>query len=188
MKIAVLGSHPITKMLAPFGDPEWAIFACSPHNFHTPDWPKMFIGGIPPKGFPDGRLPRVDAWFEVHTPAVHETRSPEYLDYVRELSGRIPVYMRDRSGHPKALAYPVKETERRFGPFFFTSSIAYLMAFAIMQKPEMIGIWGVMQATATEFAYQRPGIQYFIQQAWNEGIKVVAPEQSRLFDVTQVNW
>ena len=48
--IAILGSHPATVQLAPFADPGWRIYSCSPHNVEK------------------RTLPRVDQWFEVHEP------------------------------------------------------------------------------------------------------------------------
>ena len=134
MKIAVLGSHPITVWMAPFGDPDWKIWACSPHNFEKRE------------------LPRVDEWFETHMPAFcAKTRQRPYLDYVRSLSPQIPVWMRDRSGHPCAREYPEKELKREFRPGWFTSSIAYIMAKAIVEKPEAIGLFGIMQASDNEY-------------------------------------
>lgn len=188
MKIAVLGSHPKTKMQAPFGDPEWSIWACSPHNYHCPKWNEMFKGN-PPEGFPEGRLPRVDEWFEVHDPAAHPTRPPDYLDYVRELSKDIPVWMRDRSNHPQAQPYPDEEFKFRFNPFAFTSSIAYIWAKAIHAAPTDIGMWGVMQASKSEYEEQRPGIQYFMWEAHRRGIRVHLPEEARhLFDLPGNTW
>jgi hypothetical protein len=171
MKIAIMGSHPATKRLAPFDDPEWKIWACSPHNFEH------------------GILPRVDEWFEVHKPAFcPDTRKAEYQDYVRSLAGKIPVWVRDKEAHPDARDYPEEELKKQFGPFRFTSSIAYIMAAAIDKKPEAIGIYGVMQASETEYAYQRPGIQGLIEEAHRRGIDVYAPEVSQLFRPQEDIW
>lgn len=166
MKVALLGSHPATKMMAPFGDPEWQIWACSPNNSSIQS-PHASV------------LPRVDEWFEVHLPAAHVTRSPEYLAYVRELTETIPVWMRDRTHHPKALQYPEAEMKARFGPFFFTSSIALMMAKAIVARPEVIGLWGIVQASGTEYVNQRPAIQQLMWEAHKLGIGIDMPEQAR---------
>lgn len=175
MKIAILGSHPATRSLAPFSDGDWTIWACSPHNARN--------------------LPRHDAWFELHDPVEDPTRPPRYLAWVKSLP---LVFMRDRAAiadYPGAVAYPEPEMRARFGPFFFTSSIAYMLAKAIadlsalpVTRPKTIGIWGVMQATPTEYSYQRPGIQYFIQRARESGIEVVAPDVARLFEPQRVAW
>lgn len=165
--IAVLGSHPATVMLAPFDD-DWLIYACSPHNFER------------------RQLPRWDAWFEVHVPLADKTRAYPYLKFLET----VPlVWMRDRDAMPHfpgARLYPEEEMKAEFGPFTFTSSIAFMLAKAIKdceaQGIGQIGMWGIMQASANEYAYQRPGIQNLIWEANRRGIKVVAPDVSRLFE------
>jgi hypothetical protein len=171
MKVAILGSQPTTKLQAPFFDEDWKIWACSPHNYEH------------------GLLPRVDEWFEVHKPALCKTtRRKPYQDYVKSLTGKIPVWVRDKREHPDAQDYPEKEMKERFGPFCFTSSIAYIMAKAIAEKPEEIGMWGIMQASENEYAYQRPGIQSLFKMAHDEGIHVTVPEVSRLFALQEDIW
>lgn len=176
MKIAILGSNPATKALAPYRDPSWQIWQCSPDNRDC--------------------LPRVDRLFELHVPIEHKTRPPEYIDWVLK---QPRVVMRDYQAMERcagALAYPENAIREGFGPFFLTSSIAYMLALAIMELHEdglagreaEIGIWGVMQASQNEFAYQRPGIQYFIQRASECQIKVTAPRISKLFDVAEQEW
>ncbi len=151
--IAILGSHPASVELAPFDDPEWKIYACSPHNYEWRD------------------LPRWDEWFEVHVPIEHQTRSYRYLKFVESLP---LVWMRDNKAIPMvpgAKAYPEKELKGEltigpdgmiksfkrgeFSPYCFTSSIAYILAKAIVdcerdQIPN-IGLWGIMQASENEF-------------------------------------
>jgi hypothetical protein len=195
--IAVLGSHPATVDQAPFNDPKWLIYACSPHNIEQRS------------------LPRVDEWFEVHVPIQDQTRSYHYLRSIEHFGHR--VWMRVPMAPPldaannqeeyvqiqhlheqaelqrqniawfkEAREYPEAEMKERFCPFMFTSSIAFMLAKAIVDCQRLniprIGIWGVMQASKSEYLYQRPGIQYFIWQATQFGIEVVAPPESRLFE------
>lgn len=202
--IAILGSHPITVDQAPFGDPSWAIYACSPHNVEH------------------RTLPRVTSWFEVHDVVEDATRSFQYL---LALSKMPIVWMRDQRALSSGLfvgarAYPERElrgtfviqkvkfenaagqTEKRiveipnndglFNPWMFTSSIAYMLAKAIIDCEQhgikRIGLWGIMQQSDSEYTYQRPGIQYFLGEAMRRGIKVVAPRESCLFDMTNWKW
>ena len=188
--IAILGSHPATVMRAPFDKP-WRIYACSPHNVEM------------------RTLPRVDAWFEVHVPVADKTRSYGYLKAVEKMTW--PVYMRDVEAMPQfptGVQFPEVElrgvgelnehrqtvlTEMgKFSYFHFTSSIAYMMAKAIddcdKEGIKQIGLWGIMQASQTEYAYQRPGIQYFIDQCWRRGIKVTCPAESMLFEPQPENF
>ena len=202
--IAILGSHPVTVMQAPFDDPSVYIMACSPHNVEK------------------RTLPRVDCFCELHDVIEDPTRAFHYLKAVSEMPF---VWMRDqralKSGHfPGARAYPEKElkgtstiqkvkvprpdggievrqvevpnNDGLFCPFQFTSSIAYMLAKAIVdcerEGIKQIGIWGVMQASETEYVYQRPGIQYFIWEAHKRGITVVANRESCLFDMPTWKW
>ena len=79
--------------------------------------------------------------------------------------------------------------KERFGVFVFTSSIAYIMAKAIAtiaDNPKRngdddIGLWGIMQASETEYAYQKPGIQQLFQIAHDHGINTTIPQISKLF-------
>jgi hypothetical protein len=202
--IAILGSHPATVMNAPFGDPNWRILACSPHNVEQ------------------RQLPRVDEWFEVHDTIEDPTRAFGYLKAVSEMPF---VWMRDpralasglfkgaraypeaelkgtstfqklqgraADGSVTALKVEVPNHDGLFCPTMFTSSIAYMLAKAIVDCEREgighIGIWGVMQASEGEYTYQRPGIQYFLHEAMKRGIKVIANRESCLFDMPQWKW
>lgn len=165
--IAILGSHPATVEMAPF-DSGWRIYACSPHNFEM------------------RRLPRFDAWFEVHATLSDATRAYPYLKYLETLP---LVWMRDKTAMPYikgARPYPEEEMKAIFGAHPFTSSIAYMMAMAIVECEregiDKLGLFGIMQASPNEYTYQRPGIQALIWEARKRDIDVYAPDISRLFE------
>ena len=170
--ICILGSNPKNVDDAPFKS-NWLIYTCSPHNIEL------------------RTLPSFDEWFEVHNPIQHESRSYRYLRGLEDLTADKIVWMRDKDNmgcFKGGQAYPEAELKEIFCPFMFTSTISFIMAKAIVDckklKIKKIGIWGVMQASPDEYAYQRPGIQYFIWEAFkNWGIEVVAPEESKLFDL-----
>jgi hypothetical protein len=155
-------------------------------------------------------LPRVDKWFEVHDPVEDPTRPFVYLKAISEMP---VVLMRDQRAIASrafkgAVAYPdvelygtntklpdgniIPNGNGEFNPWMFTSSIAYMMAYAIKdcerEGIKHMSLWGIMQASDTEYRYQRPGIQYFIDQAMRRGIKVIAPRESRLFDLPREKW
>jgi len=46
LKIALVGSAPSSVLLAPYGDPSWEIWGCSPGVYY--------------------QAPRTEAWFELH--------------------------------------------------------------------------------------------------------------------------
>lgn len=191
--IAVMGSHPQTVQQAPW-DQNWLFYACSPHNlvFEAQNGRNPNLRYLPGGVRADGGRFRVDEWFEVHLPLADKTRPYGYL---RELEKLPLVWVRDKEGLARikgARPYPEKEMKDRFGPFTFTSSIAFILAKAIVDAERMkiprIGIWGVMQASQNEYAYQRPGIQNLIWEATKLGIEVLCPQESKLFEPQPENF
>lgn len=191
MKIGLIGSAPSSVGLAPYGDPSWKIWACSPGTF--------------------GVIPRSDAFFELHRwepgvvgrPGTQKPWfSPEYVQWLKQhplvwTTEVIPEI-------PGSKRLPREDLFKKYGTYFFTSSLAWMMAMAIeeilsdrerrrtlaatqaaelpdpMHDVEAIGLWGVDMAATEEYGYQRAGCQYFIQIAANLGIEIVVPPESDL--------
>ena len=161
LRIAILGTAPSSRSLAPFADPSWTIWACSAGNMQA--------------------LPRVDCWFEIHSNLLwpeHESFGKPYLDWLNKQS--FPIYMQDQALVPRAKSFPKEELVEEFGRYFFTSSFAWMMAFAIKQNPAEIGLWGVDMASKDEYILQRSGGHFFLQEAKRRGIKVTLPPESDL--------
>ncbi len=128
-------------------------------------------------------LPRSDCFFEIH--AIKTTmREKQYnivlpgqtMSYADYCKRHPKVYMQEVTGeYPGSIKYPFEAMNQKFGPYFWTSSLSYMLALAIDQKPEKIGLWGVDMSAAGEYNYQRPGCQYFIQEAERAGITIVVP-------------
>jgi hypothetical protein len=164
MKIAILGSHPASMKLAPFGDVNWEIWACSPQNFSAP---------------------RIDAWFELHS--LDRKWVPGNEPYINVLQGHSRVYIATPDPRlPNGLIYPREEIKAKYPRMHwgnFSSSVAWMTALAIEQKPESIGFWGIDMAAGNEYEYQRPGVHYFMGVAEELGIKLVVPPQSDIMEV-----
>lgn len=161
LKVALVGTAPSSRLLAPFSDPTWKIWACSPGNM--------------------GGLPRVDVWFEIHNNLLWpECRSygEPYVEWLKKQS--FPIYMQDQSLVPNALSYPIAEMTAKFGKYFFTSSFAYMLAMAIDMGASEISMFGIDMASKDEYILQRPGGHYFMQLAAQRGIKVSVPYESDL--------
>lgn len=143
--------------MAPFNDPEWEIWTCSPSNID---------------------LPRSDVFFEIHAWDTM-ARDAELTLFLGWLRRHPKVYLQKLNPlFPNALAYPVDEMIAKYGPFFFTSSLSYMFALALEQKPTHIGMWGVDMTATSEYEYQRPGCHYFMQKATDLGIEIVVPVES----------
>lgn len=168
MKIALLGSAPSSRMLAPFGDPSWEIWACSASN--------------------KGVLPRSDAWFEMHA-TDRRAPNPKLSAYYKWLQGHKCVYMQAKDPlFPGSVEYPRDEMIEEFGDQFFTSSVAWMAALAISRltkssdAEKVMGFWGIDMAASDEYDYQRAGCHFFIWVARNRGIDVVAPGESDILN------
>lgn len=161
MKIALLGAAPSSKDLAPFHDMSWEIWACSPPNFMAP---------------------RVDAWFELHS-LDRKMGHKENAPYINVIANHARVYITQPHPHfPNAILFPFDRMLEKYGPYFFKSSLSWMMAFAIEMKPEKIGLWGVDMAAHEEYADQRPGCHFFIMKALEAGIDVYAPPESDILE------
>src|SRR4029078_6765773 len=106
-RIAFPGSAPSSDKLAPWGDAEWEIWACSPNNWTAP---------------------RVDAWFEMH--AIDRKMGPGNENYIAALQQHPRVYIAHPDPRlPGGLIYPKDEVYAYFGNLkfldtFFQSSVS----------------------------------------------------------------
>jgi len=159
LKVALVGTAPSSRLLAPFKDPSWKIWACSPGNMNG--------------------LERIDAWFEIHGNLLwpeHQHYGVPYLEWLNKQP--FPIYMQNQELVPNAISLPMRELVKEFGPYFFTSSFAWMMAFAMMQGAKEIALYGIDMASRDEYILQRPGAYYFFTEAQKRGIKMSAPHES----------
>ena len=182
MKIALVGSAPSSIRLAPYSDPSWKIWGCSPGAYPV--------------------VPRSDAWFELHRwepPVIGKADqqvpwfSPEYVMW---LAQHPCVWMLEKQSQiVNSRRLPAESLVAKYGAYFFTSSLAWMFALAIeeiLQAREIIhhdglvlpsdeiGLWGVDMTATEEYGYQRAGCQFFAQIAEQLDIRVVVPPESDL--------
>lgn len=161
MKIAIIGTAPSSRHLAPIGNSAWTTWVCSPDNRD---------------------LTGVDAWFELHHNVTSRPTGKEFVDFLRGLD--VPLYAHPDSNlctEGAATAFPLRALEKKFGSTFLTSSIALMFAYAMtLPGVDEIGIFGVDMAHGTEYQDQRMGLLHFIEKAEDAGITVTVPEQSSL--------
>jgi hypothetical protein len=176
MKIALVGTAPLSRDMAPFGDPEWLIWACSGANAQ-------------------GALPKIDAFFELHAlvdMTGNESRASALPLYAWLRTQEFPVYMQEKNACvPDALVFPRDAMLKKFGRNWFTSTVAWMFAYAICQieasghTENEIGLFGVdMAATSEHYTAQRAGCTRFIEIAESMGIKVIVPFESCLASPT----
>ena len=179
-KICLLGTAPSTMALAPFKDPSWSIWACSPG------------------AFPICAENRSDVWFEPHRwlpteagkPGAPGTRpwfSADFHTFLGKHKG--PVFMSEvQPTIPSSVRIPFEDLIAKYGPYFWTSTIAYMLAIAIDTLQDrarrgeevFIGMFGIDMSATEEYDYQRPGIQHFVGLAKSLNINVLLPRESDL--------
>jgi hypothetical protein len=130
-----------------------------------------------------------DAFFELHRwepPVIGDpTRqvtwfSPEYVQFLAQFKG--DVWMTEQVDMiPNARRLPREMLIGKHGPFFWTSSLAWMAAIAL-EDPELeeLGFFGVDMAANEEYQFQKPGCLHFITIALQRGIKVTVPPESDL--------
>jgi len=165
-KIALVGSAPASVRGAPYGDPDWEIWACSPGTY--------------------GIITRVTAFFELHLWEPGQPWfSPEYVQWLGNLPKRGVTLWVGNAAVPieGAQVLPYQELLDEFDKnhWFCTSSLFWMMALAMRSGATKIGLWGVDMAATEEFEAQRAGIHYLAVLAQAAGIEVGAPPESDLF-------
>ena len=165
-KVAIVGGAP-SRRRAPYTDESWDIWAFSSLRLVTP---------------------RITRWFEMHAPgdlATQLTRSTptrrsyrEYVRFLRRLP--CPVYVqRPAPLLPQSVEYPLTAACSMFGRCF-TSTASYMIALAIMEQYDVIGVWGIELTARGVYARQRPGVEYLLGVARQRGIEVYLPPTSTL--------
>lgn len=100
------------------------------------------------------------AWFNLHSDAHMRRTYPEaYVWYGRQIR---PVYLQQ--------TFPHKWIQTLFSTRYFTCSIAWMMAFAILERFERIELWG--WSGDHGYAEQAPCLAYWCERAEHMGIEV----------------
>ena len=161
-RVAIVGYANTSRHLAPFDDPRYEIWGLNQlYRF----------------------IPRADRWFEIHTEyneAVVE--GTDYEAWVRTCP--VPLYMTHGFEHiPNAVRFPIEEAMARFGDYF-TSTIAYMFALAIMEGFEEIAVYGIDLVVHGEYLFEKPCAEYYLGYAMARGVTVRIPEASALLKQT----
>ena len=144
-------------------------------------------------------MPNADRWFEMHGRNIYtmqQRRPGRHVDWLNNFNG--PVYMHQVFEDVKnSVALPLQELADDLGIHlwrvdkagkqtdttgepYLSSSIAYEIALAIWEGFKEIHLYGVDLNTESEYAWQKPGVEYLLGVAVGRGIKVVLPDNCPL--------
>lgn len=143
-KLAIVGSGPETRDLAPFEDQDYTIWVFN--EAATSKWCK-----------------RWDAVFQMHSPELykaHNTKDPKHWEWLQEKHGK-PIYMQKVDPLvPDSVEFPLDEVTALTGFRYFTGTPAMAIALG-SSRFDHIEIFGV-ELSVTEYEYQAECIRFWV--------------------------
>ena len=168
-KCAIVGYAP-NRVETPFEDEEFDIIGMNDlHMLST--WPTVLHSKL-----------RWDYWFDMHHPQVMKEMSRgKGAHWAWLAKSELPIYTLEAFPEvPSSMAYPLDDVVEHFGSKYFTSTVAYQLAWAAMAEHKEVHIYGVNFIGREEYEYQRACAEYWIGVLRGMGIKVHVPDTSCL--------
>lgn len=182
-KVAIVGFAETSRHMAPYSDESFEIWGLNELYMQIPRWTR---------------------WFQLHSREVFvddfSDRDKEHVEHLSKMT--CPIYMcRHYEDIPNSIPFPLEEAIKYFSlcpkrkackaegkscmacremDAYFTNSISYMIALAIMEGFEEIHVYGVDMAQDTEYGTQKPSCEFFIGWARGQGIEVVLPKEADL--------
>lgn len=158
-KVCIVGVSPTTCHDAPWSDDSYEIWTCSSAPFFAK---------------------RVTRHFELHEVESHREKWQKCGLWDAMKAVPRLVLQAPHPEFPNAEVYPIEQVLSQF-PRYFTSSVAFMIAQAILERFEEIAIFGVDMATDeadgnSEYGHQRPCCEFLMGVARGMGIQVALPE------------
>jgi len=169
--VALVGMATTTCALAPFEDRDVEIWALN--EMHAFSW-----------------LKRADRWFQIHHSTswrrdIAKRNVHGHREWLQENPLDIPIYMQYYQEEvPKSIQYPLREVcEIAFKNIrrgdakikYFTSTFAYMMGIALLDKFERIELYGFEMSSGDEYIEQKGCAEFWIGLASGLGIEIYMP-------------
>lgn len=158
-RIALVGTALSSCRDAPYDDKSWEIWTLGSNVEH-------------------GK--RITKLFELHTQFVLESAGSweGLFPYLKKMKADVLM------GHPNPLLpdatpFPKDEIIAKFGNYF-TSSIAWMIGYALLQNPDAIGLWGIDMMGEEEYLGQRACCEYLLGIARGMNITLIMADESPL--------
>lgn len=181
-RIAIVGTAEPHWRAAPYANEDWEIWTC---------------GGI------FSAVPRTTRHFELHDKAETckgwgppEAEAAARNTYWEWIAGRgADVVLKSRLPEtPDATEYPLDRVLRTFPDRYFTNSISYMIALALVEGVDELGMWGIDMALtgdpnvaeSNEYARQRPSVEFHLGIAVGSGVKLTLPKETTLLQARKL--
>lgn len=73
---------------------------------------------------------------------------------------------------PLSESFPLERCYKEFGSPYFSNTISYMIAYALLEGAKEIELFGVNQASSSEYFYEKAGVEYWLGIAVGRGVKV----------------
>jgi hypothetical protein len=166
-KLAIVGSHPDSRGLAPYDDPNYEIWVFNEAT--QTDWCK-----------------RWDASFQMHLPKLYRSlenySNKKHWEWLQQKRGK-PIYMQEVDPEvPDSVKYPLESILTWNPRAQLTSTPSMALALGIYLGYENIHTWGVTIISNTEYNYQAPGWRYWVSYADGYGVKLQLHSGNEMFE------
>ena len=168
-KIAILGTAPSWKR-APFDEIGWSIWVCNRYGLKKQKpWHRVFE--IHKNWDYEDSYAR-----DQYLQELAKVKAPQEVVSLIPLAGVIP-----RQNTPLSNNVPNwKALFEKYGRIWFSSSFGYMLALALEEEPDEIGLWGIDMESREEYVVQFAGVRHFLDLARSKGIKITVPPTSSL--------
>jgi hypothetical protein len=125
-----------------------------------------------------GTVARADYLLQLHKPVVWRStqnrNDPKYYEWLKNNHNTTVFMIEQFDDVPMSRRFPLEEIKQEFkgAEWYFTTTVAYAIAYAIYAGYKRIEIYGVEMETNTEYAHQRPCVAYWCGVAYGRGIEV----------------
>lgn len=173
-KVCIIGFAPSYRE-APWGNPEYEFWVLNEFYRVMPEIPNC----------------TVDRWFEIHDPYSKSKSTKEHHDFLKKCT--VPLYMQKRyEEFPSSIPFPKDEILKYFedknykGSKYFSNSVSWFIALAIMEGFKSISVFGVDMSTDSEYGWQKPSCEYWCGICEGLGIDLFIPPSSELLKCSQL--
>lgn len=73
---------------------------------------------------------------------------------------------------PLSEEFPLERCVKEFGIPYFSNTISYMIAYALLEGIKEIDIYGINQASSSEYFYEKAGVEYWLGIAVGRGVKI----------------
>lgn len=177
-KVCIVGytSH---QQFAPWADDSWEVWGLNDLYDVMPQYNAELL-----KGETWARV----RWFQLHRNdhglIPDGARDPKHGEWLK--TAKCPIYMFEPLPDiPTAVRYPLEEVLKLFPRAYFNNTISWMIALALLEGFETVGIWGVDMALdgvhgQSEYGHQRPSVEYFVGWADGHGVEFYIPVESEI--------